>query len=202
MNTIPAFTSASDVALSAQHILAQYVGRFPQEAPPLEQARAQLLADGDTALVRSNMTGHVTTSMLVVDPAARKVLLISHGIYRDWMPPGGHWEHGSSLWQSAAREVLEETGVHAEPLPWLGIGSEFLPIDVDTHPIPKNPKKGEGDHFHHDFSFVGQASSEAPLKAQEEEVDGVKWVCFDELAQSPLERVRRLGQKLALLNHL
>lgn len=200
MDITPAFNPASDVALSARNDLARYVERFPLEAPLLEQARAQLLADGAAALVRSNMTGHITTSMLVVDPVTRKVLLVAHGIYLDWMPPGGHWEHGNSLWQSAVREVLEETGVDVKPLPWQGAGSDFLPIDVDTHPIPANPKKGEGDHFHHDFTFVGQASSEAPLRAQEEEVDGVKWVSFEELARSPLERVRRLGEKLALLN--
>lgn len=94
--------------------------------------------------------------------------------------------------------MLDETGGHVAPLPWQKAGNDFLPIDVDTHPIPDNPKKGEGDHFHHDFTFVGQASSEAPLQVQEEEVDGVKWVRFEELAQSPLERVRGLGPKLSL----
>ncbi|KWU17757.1 hypothetical protein AS149_13635 [Burkholderia cenocepacia] len=188
------------MAQSAIDALRAYRTRFPEEASLLVQAEAQLDSAQPDVLLRSNMTGHVTTSMLVVDPAARKVLLIAHGIYVNWMPPGGHFEPAASLWASAAREVLEETGVTALHVDWAGVGSREQPLDIDTHPIPTNPKKREGAHFHHDFTFVGVASSADPLTAQEEEVDGVQWVPFEDLQQSPLDRVRRLGAKLMLLS--
>jgi 8-oxo-dGTP pyrophosphatase MutT (NUDIX family) len=199
MNLQTTSVDGATVASSAFHFLQAYRSQFPAEAPLLVRADTQLRLVNADVLSRSNMMGHVTTSMLVVDPDERKVLLIAHGIYLDWTPPGGHYEPGMSLWSSAAREVLEETGVITRPVDWHGIGSSERPVDIDTHPIPANSKKAEGDHVHHDFTFVGLASSLSPLIAQEEEVNGVKWVPFDELLHSPLERVRRLGDKLLLL---
>lgn len=184
------------VARSARDLLKAYLARYPGEAARLVQLRAQLAQGNADVLLRSTMLGHITTSMVVFDPETRKVLLIAHGTYKDWMPPGGHYELDLSLWLSAAREVLEETSVVVAPLDWYGAGSAALPIDIDTHPIPANAKKGEGDHFHHDFTFVATASSDVPLVPQLAEVNAVDWVLVDELRNSPLERVRRLGAKL------
>lgn len=39
---------------------------------------------------------------------------------RDWCLPKGHVEHGESLEQTAAREVLEETGIQGEVVSKLG----------------------------------------------------------------------------------
>ena len=184
------------VARSARHLLKEYLTLYPGEAARLIQLHEQLEHGNVNVLLRSTMLGHITTSMVVFDPVTRKVLLIAHGIYKDWMPAGGHYEFDLSLWLSAAREVLEETSVVVTQLDWHGAGSAALPIDIDTHPIPANPKKGEGDHFHHDFTFVATASSDVPLVPQLAEVSAVNWVLVEELRNSPLERVRRLGAKL------
>lgn len=184
---------------SIEPMVREYAQRFSAEAQGLTQLRAQLAAGNANMLERSTMAGHVTTSMLVVDVKARKVLLIAHGIYRDWMPPGGHFEGDLSLWLSAAREVLEETGIVVHALDWDGFVGTEMPVDIDTHPIPENPKKGEGDHFHHDFTFLAAGDSNTPLTPQIAEVDDVKWRPVEDLRASPLERVRRLGTKLEVL---
>lgn len=184
------------VTQSACALLKAYLALFPLESAHLRLLQEQLEQGNVNVLLRSTMRGHITTSMAVFDPVARKVLLIAHGIYKDWMPAGGHYELDPSLWLSAAREVLEETGVHVGPLDWNGTDSAAIPLDIDTHPIPANAKKGEGDHVHHDFTFVATASSDLPLAPQLAEVNAVDWVRVEELRNSPLARVRRLGTKL------
>ncbi|MFY2597475.1 hypothetical protein ACOTHJ_15075 [Achromobacter xylosoxidans] len=56
-----------------------------------------------------------------------------------WLPPGGHREpDATSLYQSAAREVLAETSLVLGPDPYMPL------LDIDTHPIPARPSKNEG----------------------------------------------------------
>src|SRR6188768_1998011 len=55
---------------------------------------------------------HPTGSAAVLDPNARKVLLVHHDKTGLWLFPGGHVEDGEAPWDTAVREVLEETGVH------------------------------------------------------------------------------------------
>jgi 8-oxo-dGTP pyrophosphatase MutT (NUDIX family) len=185
-----------NVAQQARACLRGYLAKFPDEAPRLAQALAQLADANPNILMRSNMLGHITTSIAAVDTASRKILMVAHGIYKDWMPSGGHFEADVSLWLSAFREGLEETGVSVTRIDWCGEGTSELSIDIDTHPIPANESKGEGDHFHHDFTYLGLASEHALIVEQEIEVDGVQWQHVHELRSSPLERVRRIGAKI------
>jgi len=177
--------------------LSRYLEKFPEEAPALAALRGQLLADIGDVFSRTNMRGHVTTSALVVDDVQQKVLLIHHKAYDRWLQPGGYYEEGSasqpdSLWLSAAREVAEETGLLEVCLHSWSTALQ-VPIDIDTHPIAANPKKGEGEHCHHDFLYLATADSSQPLTAQLEEVKGAKWVPLADLASlgSRLARVHR-----------
>lgn len=178
-------------------ILRAYHTRFPEEAIRHEILLAQLAA-GEDVSIRSNMRGHVTTSATILNARRDKVLLIHHRIFRNWLPPGGHYESPGSLWDSAVRETSEETGVRIiAPHPWT---VEFgLPVDVDTHPIPARPEKDEGPHVHHDFRFLAVASDDDVLVADLSEVTAARWTPVDELHTSPDERVRALHGKLARL---
>lgn len=181
-------------------ILRAYHTRFPDEAIRHETLLAQLAA-GEDVSSRSNMRGHVTTSATILNASRDKVLLIHHRMFRNWLPPGGHYEPPGSLWDSAARETSEETGVRTiAPHPWT---VEFgLPVDVDTHPIPARPEKDEGPHLHHDFRFLAVASDEEALFADLSEVTAARWTAVDELGTSPDERVRALHEKLVGLGIL
>lgn len=44
----------------------------------------------------------------------KQILLIEHRKFGRWIQPGGHIMEGEELFQSAAREVWEETGIHVE----------------------------------------------------------------------------------------
>lgn len=138
--------------------------------------RAQIEEEGDHAFHRSNMRGHVTSSMMVVRPDTMECLLIDHLHHKIWLAPGGHYE-GGTLLESALREVEEETGVtDVEPV----FGH---PIHIDTHPVTARPAKNEGEHFHSDYLFGGIARGSTELVAQEDEIAKAEWKPLDEVAQ-------------------
>src|SRR6266702_4038244 len=74
---------------------------------------------------RSALDGHLTGSILILDPKQR-CLLTLHRKYRQWQQLGGHADGNFNLLAVAAREGLEESGL-----------DQFLidpvPIDVDVH---------------------------------------------------------------------
>lgn len=190
----------ADFCEEIRELLRRYYTQFPGEVGRHEILSAQLRA-GEDVFVRTNLTGHVTTSATVLNGSGDKVLLIHHRIFEKWLPPGGHYEAPGSLWESALREVAEETGVsNAGQHPWM-LGSG-LPVDIDTHFIPENAAKGEGAHVHHDFRFLAIAPDELPLCAQLEEVHEVRWAPLADLRDSPDDRVRALHAKLVRLQVL
>lgn len=46
----------------------------------------------------------------------------------------------------------------------------MLPLDIDTHFIPENPKKQEPSHYHHDFRYVFFLDEKHDIELQLEEV--------------------------------
>ncbi len=179
--------------LEAQRQLELYLQRFPAEAARVAALRIQLKEDD------ADMRGHVTTSALVLDPTLQHALMIEHRVLKRWLQPGGHYEAGQSLWESALREVREETGLSA-----LGAHLVFghaIPLDIDSHAIPANPRKGEAAHWHHDYAYLVIAPrDEEALAPQLSEVSGVAWRPLAELcAESEEARFRGLPAKLAAL---
>jgi len=151
--------------------------------------RRQLVENQDLQ-DRKNMDGHVTSSFLLLDPTLTKVLMIFHKGFGNWFPPGGHYEGFVTLRESALRELEEETGFPANKVRYLN-ESGYLALDLDTHPIPARPSKDEGDHWHHDFLFIGVAKELIPLVHQVEEVEAAEWMTLEDAAVLPDERVRR-----------
>jgi len=143
-------------------VLARYLEIFPGE-----KERLRLLHDflRDTTdprqfFHRKNFAGHITASGFVLSSDHKNLALVNHKFLNRYLQPGGHVEETDpTVLAAAQREILEETDIqtcrhlpfHADPL---------LPIDIDTHEIPANPKKNEPKHLHHDFRFVFRVESE------------------------------------------
>jgi 8-oxo-dGTP pyrophosphatase MutT (NUDIX family) len=192
-------------AQALQSLQAYLAQRYPAEGERL-QALAQQLSEDADPFSRSNMRGHITTSALVLDLDAQRVLLIHHKTFERWLQPGGHFEpsEGSAdpLLASALREVVEETGVgRLRPHPqWLDPATGLaLPFDIDSHAIPANPRKQEGAHWHHDYAYLLLADSRAAVPSpQLAEVHAAAWLPLAQLATLPDARMRLLGAKLAV----
>lgn len=185
-----------------QQQLNAYRELFPEEAPELTAVHAQISEEGLGCTLRSNMRGHLTSSLCVLDPAMESVLLIFHGAYRIWLPPGGHFEAAPGatyvdLRASALREVEEETGVRRiRPILLSHAAGVDIPLDVNTHPIAARPSKNEGPHFHHDFVFLAVAEDKPELVIQESEIGGATWRPLTDFAIDSDARNRRMAKKI------
>lgn len=191
-----AFLQPADLLAQARDHLARYLRACPAESTGLQALAGQLAHDTGDVFSRANMRGHITTSGLVYDARADAVLMIHHKALGRWLQPGGHHEGLDRLEVSAAREVVEETGV-SDLSPWpAGPG---LPFDIDTHRIPANPAKGEGEHVHHDFIYLFAADAAGEVRPQWAEVSGSQWMPRPDFAALPEARFARLGAKLLAL---
>jgi 8-oxo-dGTP pyrophosphatase MutT (NUDIX family) len=143
-------------------VLARYLEVFPGEKERLRVLHGFLRDTSDRRHLfhRKNFAGHITASGFVLSPDHKKLAVVRHKFLDRYLQPGGHVEEtDENVLAAALREIREETDIqscrhlpfHADPL---------LPIDIDTHEIPANPKKDEPKHWHHDFRFLFRAESE------------------------------------------
>jgi len=141
-------------------------------APTPDQVAARAaflsyLADHDDAMWRECSPSHVTASALVLDPAARRVLLTFHRKVGRWLQTGGHCEPGDlTLAAAALREATEESGI---------IGLELLdrPARLDRHPVRcRGPAEPDCEHL--DVQFVALAPPGSRESRSEESVD-LRW---------------------------
>ena len=180
--------------LDTQALLERYLQQYPAEAAALAPLAGDLAA-GTDCFNRSTVPAHVTTSAAVLSPDRRHVLLIHHKVIDAWIPPGGHYEGEGTLWESAVREVEEETGVTGIRLHrrYAGLG---IPIDIDTHATPARACRGEPAHQHHDFRYLAVLDTDCELVPQAAEVHGARWARLRELANSDDRRLTTLYAKL------
>lgn len=151
------------------------------------------LSSGQDLQSRKNMEGHVTSSVMLIDPPMENALMVHHRLFDRWIAPGGHYEGMVSPLRSAIRELGEETGYPSDQVDLTVFPT--IPLDIDTHPIPERPAKSEGPHFHHDFLYLGVAKTLVELSPQVEEVAGAEWTCLKVLANSQDERNARCALK-------
>ena len=169
--------------------LNNYILKFPEERSCLLHLNEQI--SDKYIYSRSNMTGHITSSGLVISPDKTKVLLIHHKIYDKWIAPGGHIDDPKqSLFDSACRELLEETGLIISNLT-----TQTL-LDIDSHHIAPNIKKNEGAHWHHDFLYLIQAKNINDLIPELNEVNGAEWVGIEKLRSFTDPRYKKISTKL------
>jgi 8-oxo-dGTP pyrophosphatase MutT (NUDIX family) len=131
--------------------LEDYAQKYPEE--DLEGVIAYI-REHESSLWRSDMHMHITASALLLHES--QVLMVHHKALNKFLQVGGHLEpQDTSLYEAAKREILEETGIHAQE--HLTLKQEVL--NVGVYDIPENPKKNEGAHKHVDCVYVFVAKS-------------------------------------------
>ena len=166
-----------------QKILNSYLAIFPEENERFALLQKQLI-NWENIWSRKNFNGHMTASAYLIN--AWKCLKIHHIGLDKWLAPGGHREEGDNeLYHTAMRELNEEAGANNFELLERHTQHQMIPLDIDTHYIPRSEKKNEDEHFHHDFRFVFVLKSDQKINLQEEEVSGYERVWADKFPQDP-----------------
>ena len=134
-----------------------------------------LLADEPRAFWRDALApGHFTGSGLVANRRRDRVLLMRHELIGRWMQFGGHADGEADLARVALREASEESGF-AEDRFTLAGGI----LDIDIHPIPPNPRKGEPAHEHFDVRYLLEIDDALPLPPNPEGLT-LRWLALAE----------------------
>jgi 8-oxo-dGTP pyrophosphatase MutT (NUDIX family) len=164
-----------------------YQTSFPEEKDIVTRFLS-LLSD-ESCFERTNLPGHVTGSVWIVDASRTRVLLVHHAKLNKWVQPGGHADGDENILRVALKEAEEETGLKE-----FTIIDNTKPFDIDIHLIPRRPDFPE--HFHYDVRFLLQADVNELIQVSEESHD-VKWIDLDDLEKYTSERsVLRLKEKL------
>lgn len=138
--------------------------------------------------------GHFTASAFVLSPDESSLLLILHGKLGLWLQPGGHIDPTDvDVIAAARREVAEETGLDGADVE---MSSDLGPLlDLDIHPIPPNPRKGEPSHEHFDVRILLRATTWS-FRAGSDAKDA-RWVPLPDVQDAGTDdSVRRAVRKL------
>jgi len=140
---------------------------------------------------------HATASALLFsnEPQPR-VLLLLHKKFNKWMQPGGHCELHENPYETAVREIQEETGIDIRAcFP----PEEILDEKAGLLPSPRffvqariPACKGDPEHFHIDHLFVVQIAHQEPVIERCGASD-IGWFTKEQLAElDVLENLRTL----------
>lgn len=129
----------------------------------------------DDVLTRDNIFGHFSASAFLVNKKRNKMVVVYHIINDGWIYPGGHADGDDNLLSVAVREVEEETGLKAKIL------DENI-YAIQSAPVKGHIKSGKyvSSHIHFDVLYLMEADDRIPLKYEENESKGVKWISFEE----------------------
>lgn len=137
---------------------------------------------------------HLTAYGVLIDPTARKVLLVDHIKAELWLPAGGHIERNEHPKDTVAREIQEE----------LGIDADFLSKDpfFFTQMVTVGKTAGHTDVC---FWYVLRGDVLQPIVYDTREFNGYRWFGFDEILQEEKSifdaHMKRFVRKVLENNH-
>ena len=150
------------------------------------------LLESKDAYLRTNLPGHMTGSVWIVNSTKQKTLLVHHVNLKKWVQPGGHADGDENILRVALREAEEETGIKK-----FKITPSIFDIDIHTIPARNNFQ----EHLHYDIRFLIEADEHDPIIVSEESHD-VKWFAIGDLENYTTERsVLRMKEKIYLTKY-
>ena len=166
-------------------IVEKYLQIFPNEKERLHYLQDYLKTNDEKDICNwNNADGHITAGGFVYSKLTKKFLVMWHKDLKMFLYPGGHTETGDvSPLERAKIEAKEETGLQLLNLKLFG--DEQIPIDIDTHKIPFNPRVNMPEHFHFDFRYIFVCQDENGVDIDKEEMQSYKWIDSQELSKDP-----------------
>lgn len=125
------------------------------------------------------MARHFCSSVFIVNPEDKKILLIKHRKNNRWTQPGGHIEDDETPEECALRETYEETGLRISLL-----GEHFPREDDFIRPLGIQKNRQSNGDLHIDIIYAAIPNNDItePVVNWNESY-GVKWFSRDELDQ-------------------
>lgn len=156
--------------------LEEHASRFPEEQDSVNYMISFLERNQEKSFHNWHWDdGHITASLLVVNPEFTKVLLMFHKKLQRWLQFGGHSDDSPDVLATAIREFHEESGILEEPEIYRYSDSPNFPIfDIDIHDIPPDTK-GRPRHKHYDIRFLGIVPDTVTMSRQVDESDDMRW---------------------------
>ena len=152
--------------------LADHAAASAEEEASLERLR-RFVAGPSDPFARSNPEGHVTGSAIVARPDGSAFLVVYHRQLGRWLQGGHTEESDASVFDTAMREVREETGIAELSAP---LGRRML--DVDVHPIPAHGR--DPAHSHFDVRFLLTTERDVNRLAAEDPLRPMRWRSLEE----------------------
>jgi len=149
--------------------ISSYIPKNEQEAQDKKVILECIRLFPESVLLRHDIA-HITSSSLILNQRADKMLMIHHNLRNEWSWTGGHADGNENLLEVAIKEATEETGVEVVPL-----SDEIASLDVLS--VIGHVKKGKyvNSHLHLSVAYILVADeSEAPV-VKPDENSAVRW---------------------------
>lgn len=155
------------------------------------------LLEQDDLYSRNNKIGHITSSIFILSPDYKSVLLILHKKYNTLLAPGGHVDYGEYSLQAGIRETFEEVGIDDLEL------IENNIFDIDIHRVKQAMKNGciEPEHWHCDIRYLMRAKS-FDVDLNLNEANGYEWIELTAFNNVKDLSMRRMANKVNKINNL
>jgi len=133
-----------------------------------------------------------------------KILLIKHKKFGVWIPPGGKIEAGELPHEAVVREVLEETGLGVEVIPFLqGIMSTKYSMELPRpFTITQYSTTDDGVFNFVDYAYICHVTElGGELCPDVDEVDDIGWFTFEEYRlMETFDNVTRIVEKAVMFH--
>ena len=166
-------------------IVKKYLAIFPEEKDRLKTFIDYLSHENDESIFDwNNANGHITCGAFLYSKQAKKFLTMYHKDLQMYLYAGGHLEKlDKNPLERAELELAEESGItNAKNLP-ISMNDIMVPIDIDTHLIPFNPKYNMPEHYHFDIRYLFVIDDLPEVNLDESEMSGYKWIDEEELSK-------------------
>lgn len=120
---------------------------------------------------------HLVSYFVLIDPIAKKLLLLDHIKAELWLPSGGHVEKNEHPKKAVEREIREE------------LNREAVFLSPDPFFITQTITVGKtAGHTDVSLWYILQGNSGQSVEYEKQEFNGYEWFDYEEILNEPVSR--------------